>query len=72
MKKPNVFIIPIFLILAILRYSTSEIASSIRTIDFLQIFTIGLLSGVLLFILITRWVQLIKLKISKKNKNKTT
>ena len=72
MKKPNVFIIPIFLILAILRYSTSEIASSIRTIVFLQIFTIGLLSGVLLFILITRWVQLIKLKISKENKNKTT
>ena len=55
MKKPNVFIIPIFLILAILRYSTSEIASSIRTIDFLQIFTIGLLSGVLLFILTAKF-----------------
>ena len=55
MKKPNVFIIPIFLILAILRYSTSEIASSIRTIDFLKIFTIGLLSGVLLVLLLTKF-----------------
>ena len=55
MKNKPVFIIPIFLILAILRYSTSEIASSIRAIDFLKIFTIGLLSGVLIVLLITKF-----------------
>ena len=55
MKKLNVFFILFFLIGAIVRYSSSEIASSIRTIDFLQIFTIGLLSGILLFVLITKF-----------------
>ena len=55
MKKLNVFLIVFFLIGAIVRYSSSEMASSIRSIDFLQIFTIGLLSGVLLVILITKF-----------------
>ncbi|MEO8236154.1 MAG: hypothetical protein ABI549_12115 [Flavobacterium sp.] len=55
MKKPSVFIIVLVLIGSIVRYSTSEIALSIRTIDFLRIFTIGLLSGVLLIILITKF-----------------
>ena len=58
MKKPIVFIIVLTLIGSIVRYSTSEIASSIRTIDFLRIFTIGLLSGVLLFILISKFKKI--------------
>jgi hypothetical protein len=55
MKNPAVFFLPLFLIGAIVRYFTSEISSTIRTVDFLQIFTIGLLSGVLLILLTNKF-----------------
>jgi hypothetical protein len=51
MKRPIPFILIFFLAGSIVRYSTSEISRIIKPIHFLQIFTIGLLSGVLFMIL---------------------
>jgi hypothetical protein len=55
MKKPIPFIIIFFLVGSIVRYSTSEISTIIKPLHFLQIFTIGLLSGVLFMILTNKF-----------------
>ena len=55
MEKRKLPIIAILLILSIANYSTIEGAENIRTIEFLSIFVIGVLSGVLLVALINKF-----------------
>ncbi len=55
MEKRKLPIIAILLILSIANYSRIESAENIRTIEFLSIFVIGVLSGVLLVALINKF-----------------
>jgi Na+-transporting methylmalonyl-CoA/oxaloacetate decarboxylase beta subunit len=55
MEKRKLPIIAILLILSIANYSRIEGAENIRTIEFLSIFVIGVLSGVLLVALINKF-----------------
>jgi Na+-transporting methylmalonyl-CoA/oxaloacetate decarboxylase beta subunit len=55
MEKRKLPIIAILLILSIANYLRIEGAENIRTIEFLSIFVIGVLSGVLLVALINKF-----------------